>query len=468
MLPNKYWNFLLLGDAIEIFTANQGDMIIITGGRVESIQNQITGLQVIIPIGGAHPIKVSVSNMTSVLTPDIISNILLSVSTPSTTPASTSSAEIVKFQMDTTRIIHNYMNDMLRNEEPTVKVNNDPIKLKLSVRQAKLKLVMNQQQGIEILIDCLKLQKFQSDKMIIGLDRFVCLDRIVHSVWNQAIIIRKLQIYLENNNYQVLVGENDSSPNRYEDVTVSLDQNLVDYASEFLSAIRFPVQPQQQTTELTFHSFYIAPFKARIDYKPSATSGYFRFVPLRGAVIKMNLFESFDVTAERLGVELALHILNHFRNIPRIVSGIKPLRAPANIFRNIAELVLVPLEEGRNLDGIIAQAKHAAVATVISVLELGPALSVRRVGATGNGALTSVHSMQPNGIKGGFIQAGQNFKTDMTTVFAFISGDLRNVDLFDLPLMVLRPLTTPLADIINGMCNQLDPNRYKRQLDKYR
>jgi hypothetical protein len=183
----------------------------------------------------------------------------------------------------------------------------------------------------------------------------------------------------------------------------------------------------------------------------------------------MQHFDSFDVTPERLGVELALHILNHFRNLPRIIGGIKPLRAPANTFRNIAELVLVPLDDGepRNLDGIIAQAKHAAVATVISILELGPALSVRRVGAEPSHP-TSVHSMQPSGFKGGLIQARQNFTTDMGTVFAFISGDLRNVDLYDLPLMVLRPLTAPLADIVNGMCNQLDPTRYKRTLDKYR
>jgi len=32
---------------------------------------------------------------------------------------------------------------------------------------------------------------------------------------------------------------------------------------------------------------------------------------------------------------------------------------------------------------------------------------------------------------------------------------------------VLRPFTAPLAEILNGLCNQMDQQRYQRLKDKY-
>lgn len=478
--PNKYCNFVLLGDGVEAFTSHHGEAIIITGGRVESANLQLTGLQVYIPIGGSdnadcRPVKVSVANVTGILTPQTVMQIIDQIPATKTEAAAAPPRPQQKepFEMDTTRVIHDYMSRLRTEVVVCEQPQQQNIKFKITIRQGKIRL-SNNQEYIELLVDHFKFQKYQDDRMLILLDKFECLDRLAQSVWNKAVIVRKFSVQIDKNDYQIMIGGGGGAgePARQEDVTVSLDQNVVDFLFEFMSSCLPPAPPLVKAVAptLTFHSFHIAPFKARIDYKPGATSGYFRFVPLRGAVIKMQHFDSFDVTPERLGVELALHILNHFRNLPRIIGGIKPLRAPANIFRNIAELVLVPLDDGagpRNLDGIIAQAKHATVATVISVLELGPALNVRRVGAEPSHP-TSVHSMQPSGFKGGLIQARQNFTTDMGTMFAFISGDLRNVDLYDLPLMVLRPLTAPLADIVNGMCNQLDPSRYQRTLDKYR
>lgn len=165
--------------------------------------------------------------------------------------------------------------------------------------------------------------------------------------------------------------------------------------------------------------------------------------------------------------------MSHFRNISRLIGGIKPLRAPTHIFRNMTELVLVCLPgtltafTEQASETVAAQARSVAKATIVSVLELGPTLNVRRVGSDAT-QHTSIHAMQPSGIKDGFVQAGQNFTRDMGTVFAFISGDVKNIDLFDLPLMIMRPFTAPLADILNGMCNQIDGGRLQRYADKYR
>ena len=222
----------------------------------------------------------------------------------------------------------------------------------------------------------------------------------------------------------------------------------------------------------------MSPFKARVDYKPSSTSlSFLKFLPLRGAVINFNLFDSFDTNPERLAVEFALHTINHAKNLSRIIGGIKPLRAPLSVFRNVTELVLVPFEgisaevgggvedDYEILQGVINQAQTIVGKIAISILELGPTLNVRRIGTD---IPTSIHSNQPTGLKGGIIQAKQTFTTDMGTVIAFISGDMRNLDLFDLPLLLIRPLTAPLTDIVNGICNQIDSTRYNRMKNKYR
>jgi hypothetical protein len=49
----------------------------------------------------------------------------------------------------------------------------------------------------------------------------------------------------------------------------------------------------------------------------------------------------------------------------------------------------------------------------------------------------------------------------MKTVIAFVSGDPDSgpVDLLELPMMVIRPITSPVSTVISGVCNQLDPKR---------
>lgn len=64
--------------------------------------------------------------------------------------------------------------------------------------------------------------------------------------------------------------------------------------------------------------------------------------------------------------------------------------------------------------------------------------------------------IQPTGIKEGMIQAGQVFQRDMNTVIAFIGGDNKEpVDVSSLPMMMLRPLTSPMSKLLSGVCNQL-------------
>ena len=64
--------------------------------------------------------------------------------------------------------------------------------------------------------------------------------------------------------------------------------------------------------------------------------------------------------------------------------------------------------------------------------------------------------IQPTGIKEGVIQAGQVFQRDVNTVIAFIGGEANaNEPASSLPMMMIRPLTSPISKLLSGVCNQL-------------
>ncbi len=467
---NQYFDEKIVGETIEIFSSTVvPNAIIITSGRVESMgisKIRISSCQVSV----ADSIEVSVASIHGVINPQFIGQLinLLDTKKPQTIDEQV-------FLLDDKRIIrdyascprNNYVEVLLADQCSPKKPN-----FKIIIRQARIILQTNRPTSghLEFLLDQFKVRVFD-DNLNVSTEKVECLDRLTSDVWNKALILHKFNVQLDKTNgvfgdFQVNIGTGKSD----EDVTISLDQHVIDFFTIFAAECGNRLNDNDNS----IRSFHIAPFKARIDYKPSETSqSFMRFLPLRGAVVKVKLFDSFDTTPEKLAVQFALHTLNHVRNLPRILSGIKPFRAPLSIFRNVAELILIPLiddeqdEQHQYLGRIVSQAQTIAGKMAISILELGPALNVRRVGTTTD-VPTSLHSNQPNGIKNGLIQAGQTFATDMGTVIAFVSGDIRNIDLFDLPLLVVRPLTAPLTDIVNGICNQVDPTRYKRMMNKYR
>ena len=482
---NPYFDEVLTGETIEIFSA--ANAIIMTSGRLEALGSsklRVTSCQISL---APQLVEVSVASMQGILTPAQIRSISAHFVDDDDDEEKQEKQEKqeerekkeAKHQvLDESRIIRNYA------EHPRPAIEQQVPKsvacrMKIVIRQARVILTgAGATSGhLELLLDQFKIRLFLDNVISLSSEKVEILDRLTNDVWNKALILHKFHLRLERvdnifGDFQIHIGEQGTKgEGKHEDVTISLDQHLVDFVTAYIGDCNVPRHHQEEQVRPLVRSFHVAPFKARIDYKPSSTSqNFMRFMPLRGAVVKVKLFDAFDTTPERLAVEFALHTINHVRNLPRILNGIKPLRAPINIFRNAAELILVPLRGGDNdsdLQDIIHQAQALAGKLAISVLELGPALNVRRVGTSAN-APTSLHSNQPTGIKSGIVQAGQTFTADMGTVVAFVSGDMRNLDLFDLPLLVLRPFTAPLADIVNGICNQVDGTRHQRMANKYR
>jgi hypothetical protein len=492
---NRFYCRDVRASNLDIFTSHNGTCFTITAARAESKSTgaasfyglRATAVQITIN-EGETPVRVSVATMEGVISNDDLKDIIMltgrSALQEEEQQHKDEDDEEAEFVLNRDDVIRNYMHGEIRRDVSPVGVRKAKAfpKWKVTIRQSRMKLYMinRREHGhIELLVDLLKLRSMNDGTFIVNLERGECLDRIEESVWNKAVIIRGLAFQAKRGGHiQLRVGTSNSTKRfRTEDVTLSLDQCFLDYVEQFIATITEPhhaaeKEGHQDEDTVWLSSIQITPFKARVDYKPPKDPShpvplYMRYLPLRSAVLKVERFNAFDVTG---GGDLAMKFVFHAlgksgQNLGRIIAGFKPIRTPANVFRNATELVLVPLSATGGLKDIIDQAKQAATRTAISVLELGPALNVRPVDANNT---VSVHSNQPRNIKEGFVRAGRVLRQDVTTVVAFITGDRRNVDLFDLPVMVLRPFTAPLTEILNGLCNQLDRERYRRLSDKYR
>lgn len=486
---NKYYCRDVRASNVEVFTGNSGTSVTITAGRAESKSThrashygiRATALQV--TIGDGDGIKVSIAGMNGIASDQDLKDIIDTL-TPSSSLSSPAPPVVVtepEFEFSAQTIIRGYRGQAETESVPTP-TPSKVLKWKITVRQSRLKLytVAHQQEGhIELMVDLLKLRSFDDSTLCVSLERGECLDRTAASVWNKAVIVRGMIIEAntELKNYSITVGTSTQSSGRYrtEDVTLTLDQCFIDCVVQFISSLSPETEEEEEEERekpIWIESITILPFKARVDYKPPRDPNhqlpnYIRYLPLRSAVIKVDLFDAYEVTEPgELAMKFGLHAFGGGQNLSRIIAGFKPIRTPVNVFRNAAELVFVPLNAPRDgMTEVIQQARQAATRTAISVLELGPAINVRAIDQPPGG---SIHSNQPSGVKEGFVRAGQVLKKSTTTVVAFVTGDRRNVDLFDLPVMVLRPFTAPLSEILNGMCNQLDRDRYQRLKDKYR
>lgn len=428
--------------------------------------------------------RISIASVYAQLTPThtrkLIDQIMQWVSAQTATPVPPTA-----FTLDETSVIHNYMSTLSTLSASTDKKEHDKAAdiaadswVKFSISKAHVNISLDDDgisnaDHMELLVDQFKLRA--GTELQFRIERLECLDRISASNWNKAIIAQYLAIRIEQpDNYHIVVGSGLDRRGAAAEVVLSLDQHTIDFFGQFIAGLATPTslrleeEDNTQADSVQVNSFQVSGFRARVDYKPCAL--FSGGVPLRDARVKVKRFQLFDSNWKQIGIAFGLHTLNEAfsgMNLPRVISGIKPLRTPASIFRNIAELVvIVPSSAATTtsftIEPVIRQAKSVATQTAISVLELGPALNVRRIGDE-----LSIHAQQPASVKEGFVQAGQTFSQDMGTAIAFITGDMHNVDLLEVPLVVIRPFTAPLADIINGMCNQLDPERYDRMRNKY-
>ncbi len=454
----------LIASSIEIFTLTTTHDIIITLGGVCFEQIIASSLQIQI---SEENVRITAISISGAITPEILSSLVNKIIKNNDPKIESEKVHNCNY---CDRIIHNYMDSDISQQQQYISNeangSNRKLKIKCSLLQMRLKLILvgcNVDSFVELHTNRLKFYIYSNGDVMIKVDNITCYDKMQTSVWNKAAIFRKLTIWKENiSDFKVITG--------IPSIVCSFDQTMLDHIIAFAIKTQSMLLTHHHDTNssaadpFVIDSLYISPFKARIDYKPNDSSSYFNFVALRGAVVKIGQFDCYDSTVQQMIVKLTLHTINEIRNVPRLISAIKPLRTPAYILRNITELVLVPMNAvcSSDINQITAQARRIGCATIVSIMEIGSSLNLRRVDNN------SVHANQPSGIKDGFYQAATHLKQDLGTVFAFISGDLRNVDLFELPLMMLRPVTSPISDIMNGTCNQIDRERYQRLKDKYR
>jgi hypothetical protein len=162
-------------------------------------------------------------------------------------------------------------------------------------------------------------------------------------------------------------------------------------------------------------------------------------------MIKVPSFDAFNMSIGDVGVALGLHIFSQNKNIARLVASVKPLRAPADLLKNVSELILIPLSGISGDQPVIDRVQKISTQTIVSVLEFG--------------AQSPMEPNQPSGIKHSLVQAGQSFTNEMKTVIGFINGDEKNINLSDIPFVIVRPITTPISTVLSGVCNQLNPSR---------
>jgi hypothetical protein len=491
----------LQGRDVEVFSV--GEDLAITAGKMKTTDDdeglRATVLQVLIGLMDGT-IRVSAASLQGAVDPDFITRITRQFLLPGDDDANPPLEEKEKEEEEekcnfTGERREDYVEHALLEEEPQL-----PPRFKMTVCQARIRMLLNRDIAfnppghVEIHADQFKVRIERSGRCIVSVDQAECLDRLAVSVWNKAAIVRGLRAVIDpDGEYSFRLG---NAARRREEITISLDQNLLDWFGVFGENLAEKMHlagippgdasgastgGEEEEKKAKIRSVHISPFRARVDYKPRPGAehipGVLNYLPVRAALLRVSAFDVFRSNSwEDVGCGLAVHAMRSTGNLARVLNGVKPLRTPVDVFRNVGELVLVgtagvanTVVNGQPLDALAAQARRVARHTAVSVLELGPGLMNVRQPALSGAALPppSVHSNQPQGIKSGMVRAAGTFRREMNTAVAFITGDARNVDLFDLPLLMLRPMTAPVSDMLNGVCNQLDSQRLQRMNDKY-
>jgi len=234
---------------------------------------------------------------------------------------------------------------------------------------------------------------------------------------------------------------------RRDNVCMTLHQSFLDFCIQFSK--NFAALNEKENTKNTLPSIHIHPFKTRMTYRPAPTTGmimtpelqsvYLSWIPITNAAIKIPAVDFIGGTKwTELFELLGEAVFQDRRNILRIISGIKGVKATTDVLRNISELVLIPLIPGGNQnEGIIHRLQSQTTKTLVSVLDIGSANERSSI-------------RHPQGLREGMIKAAESTKT----AIALIGGN-GEVSLLDIPGVVVAPL----SNVLTGVCNQLDPKR---------
>lgn len=456
--PSKWYdNSDITIGMCDIFTIGDLGAFAITAGTIHSTCIRMNAVQVEI---NNKIYKFHASLVHTLLSPADLTKIVGNVTDIlKTSDSKTKTSEVKEFRLEQHLIIKNYINQIRENTPPVV--NDNVTIVKVSVTKTCIQLCQDKPDNYaELNIDCLKIRVEPNSKKI-TFDNLQCLDKTARSSFNKAIVIRGATITLTDKEDYVCVFGQPSirGKGRLEDVSLAIDQTFLDYLVTFTKTIKFPTTTGDAPNVV--RSIRISEVKMRVNYRPSSGQGetevgLLKWMPIKEAVIKMQAFDGFGLTIDELSVALGIHFMQDKKNIARLFGGIKPIRAPLEIFKNVTELILIPMHPvspgySNDVMGRLAQMRHISAKTIVSVLELVPS-----------------SEQQPSGIKQGILQAGQTFQRDMNTIVAFVSGDNANTDLLDVPMMIIRPFTSPISSLITGVCNQLDPVRLERLQNKYR
>ena len=110
-----------------------------------------------------------------------------------------------------------------------------------------------------------------------------------------------------------------------------------------------------------------------------------------------------------------------------------------------------------------ANYKKYAHNCTVTILEMGGGI-IRMPEQIGQ--QRSVFANEPRNFSEGMHRAGEDFVKNMKTVVTFAADE--NADLLSLPMVMIRPFTNSISDIFLGICNQMNPERYKEIQEKYK
>ena len=459
--PNRwYMNSEVTVGMCDIFTI--GEAFAVTAGTIESASLRINAIQAEI---GTN-IKLHAALVQMLVSPDDISN-TVRTARESISSELAVTADVKPFCLNDHLIINDYVKRLRRRNDSTQPMgptNLGETSFKLSITKVRLQLSNPAHSAgyAELCLDGLKVRVHPTRKRL-SFDLLQCFDRTTQSTFNRAVVVRGAVLTLIDKEDYVIAFGGDSSRKKMEDVSLAIDQSFIEFLIAYFNQIKWGTTLTNEEA-VVIRSIRVSAIKARVNYRPCSSSaaeatseaGFARYIPIKEAVIKVGPFDGFGLTADELLVAFGMHVMKDKKNLARIVGGVKPIRASIEIFKNVTELILIPTHPvtpgySNDVKGMLAQMQHVSARTIVSILELVPS-----------------SSQQPSGIKQGIIQAGQVFQRDMKTVVAFVSGENATTDLLDVPLMIIRPLTSPVSTLINGVCNQLDPVRLERIRSKYR
>lgn len=446
---------------VEVFNSTQNTVFICGRASIADWMS-LTSCQVRVSSGGS--VSVSVASVMIEATPRTVQMLAaqLQVWSESNWGGTTPSDDVGKqqrpaFAFDGDAVIHNYTAyRSLRADGGGVLEVRTPLSpsTKLKVCRMQINLLLDDcgvggdgADSMEVVAEQVKFRWWSAESKVFEVSRVECIDRVAASKWNKALVLRNASVNSERGCHSVQCRER---------IVVSLDQHALNFLLEFCEAASPPPTTETTTATTTINTLHVTPLRMCINFKPHSLLSV---PPLRNALVTISHFECYDCRdAGEAASKFTHHVLSEAftsTNLPRLLGGVKVLGAPVNVLKSVLQLL-----QPSSSCSLASRTRKV----LVSVLELTHAVNVGGAVATGS---PSVYANQPRGINEGFRRASETFRHDATAVVNFVTGETRHVDLFNVPFIVLRPITGPLSDVVNGVCNQLDSTRLEKMNDKY-